>query len=304
MGVVLQATVGSLLGAQSTSHALPASSLALRTPSGWRTFWSANATTTARDTSLARAIHWRAGASGVAWGELDLAGSGEAWRTRLVVARVDPSRVDIQLDTAFDADHEPMWTVEHAPSDAVLAVNAGQFEVSMPWGWVVLRGEQWLSPGAGPLAAALVGERDGSVHWVRAADVAAFRAARAHDIRWAFQSYPILVADDTIPLALREAGHDLDVAHRDARAAICTDHAGRLVVAITRFNAAGSALGFVPFGLTSPEMAGVMAALGCRDAMLLDGGISAQLLVRDADGVRQAWHGVRRVPVGLVMRPR
>jgi len=51
-------------------------------------------------------------------------------------------------------------------------------------------------------------------------------------------------------------------------------------------------------------MAGVMGALGCRDAMLLDGGISAQVMLRDARGARHAWHGVRDVPVGLVMRPR
>jgi uncharacterized protein YigE (DUF2233 family) len=303
--------------AQGDSRPLPASSLAVRTPDGWRTFWRANAASAnaasanaasanaaAPDAPLARVIRWRAGASGGAWGELELAGSGEAWRTRLVVARVRPERVRIELDTAFDADHSPRWTVDHAPPDAVLAVNAGQFEMSMPWGWVVLHGEQWLSPGAGPLSAALVGERDGSVRWVRAADIAGYRAAHAGEIRWAFQSYPVLVADDAVPLALRESGRGVDVAHRDARAAICTDHAGNLVVAVTRFDAVGSALGFIPFGLTSPEMAGIMRALGCRDAMLLDGGISAQLLVRGADGVAHAWRGVRHVPVGLVLRRR
>jgi hypothetical protein len=43
-----------------------------------------------------------------------------------------------------------------------------------------------------------------------------------------------------------------------------------------------------------------MGALGARDAVLLDGGISGQLLLRDAvDGVRR-WPGLRRVPLGLV----
>ena len=41
----------------------------------------------------------------------------------------------------------------------------------------------------------------------------------------------------------------------------------------------------MPFGLTSPEMAAVMGALGCRQALLLDGGISGQLRLRDGDGV-------------------
>ena len=285
-------------------RALPESSLAMRTASGWRTFWRASSAPRVwHDTSLASAIRWRAGASGIEWGELDLAGSGEAWRTRLVVARVRPERVRIALDTAFTADRMPAWTIDRA-SGAVLAVNAGQFEVSMPWGWVAVDGTEWLAPGFGPLSAALVGERDGHVRWLRASEIAGYRDAHPSSIRWAFQSYPALLASDSVPLALRESGHDVDVAHRDARAAICIDHDERIVVALTRFNAMGTRLGFIPFGLTSPEMAGVMGALGCRDAMLLDGGISAQLMLRDATGVRHGWHGVRDVPVGLVMRPR
>jgi hypothetical protein len=47
-------------------------------------------------------------------------------------------------------------------------------------------------------------------------------------------------------------------------------------------------------------MAALMGALGARQAMLLDGGISAQMLVRDARGAARSWRGVRRVPLGLV----
>lgn len=39
-------------------------------------------------------------------------------------------------------------------------------------------------------------------------------------------------------------------------------------------------------------------------AALLGRGISAQLLVREADRAPHAWHGVRRVPLGLLMRRR
>lgn len=294
-----------LASAAHGQHALPESSLAMRTPSGWRPFWRASAAPRVwRDASLARAVRWRAGAGGIEWGELDLAGSGEAWRTRLGVARVHPERVRISVDTAFTPDRMPAWTIDRAAPDALLAVNAGQFEVSMPWGWVVTDGTEWLAPGFGPLSAAIVGERDGSVRWLHADEIAAYRASHGRSVRWAFQSYPVLLASDSVPLALREPDHDVDVAHRDARAAICVDHDGRIVIALTRFNAVGSHLGFIPFGLTSPEMAGVMGALGCRDAMLLDGGISAQLLLRDARGAMHAWHGVRDVPVALVVRPR
>jgi hypothetical protein len=51
-------------------------------------------------------------------------------------------------------------------------------------------------------------------------------------------------------------------------------------------------------------MAAVMGALGCARAVLLDGGLSAQLMVRDARGTARTWAGLRRVPIGLVAVPR
>ncbi|MBC7844701.1 MAG: hypothetical protein H7099_20520, partial [Gemmatimonadaceae bacterium] len=41
-------------------------------------------------------------------------------------------------------------------------------------------------------------------------------------------------------------------------------------------------------------------ALGCTRALMLDGGISAQLAVADRHGPRREWTGLRRVPLGLV----
>ena len=77
---------------------------------------------------------------------------------------------------------------------------------------------------------------------------------------------------------------------------------GRVVVALTRFDALGPRLGRLPFGFTSAEMARVMRALGCRDAILLDGGVSGQLMVREESGAARTWAGIRRVPLGLVAR--
>jgi len=48
----------------------------------------------------------------------------------------------------------------------------------------------------------------------------------------------------------------------------------------------------------------VMGALGCREALLLDGGVSGQLLLRDAGGAARVWPGIRRVPLGLVGKTR
>ena len=79
---------------------------------------------------------------------------------------------------------------------------------------------------------------------------------------------------------------------------------GRIVIAITRFNALGDAAAKVPFGLTVPEMAALMGALGCRRAVSLDGGISgnspcARRMARCGSGRRGA-----TCRSGLVVLPR
>jgi exopolysaccharide biosynthesis protein len=126
---------------------------------------------------------------------------------------------------------------------------------------------------------------------------------RAHDVRAAFQSYPTLLeGDGDIPVPLRQDG-TVSRTHVDARLAIGELRDGRIVVVLTRFDALGDALGGIPLGLTTPGMAALMGALGCRRAVMLDGGISAQLLVRDSAGVTRRWTGIRRVPMGLVAFP-
>ena len=118
-------------------------------------------------------------------------------------------------------------------------------------------------------------------------------------MRFAFQSYPtLLTGDGTIPAALRTAA--INVTHRDARLALGLDRQGRLLVALTRLDVPIPGADRVPFGLTVPEIAGIMGALGAQHAMLLDGGISAQLTVMDSSGRARAWKGLRRVPLALV----
>lgn len=250
--------------------------------------------------SLAGVIAWRPGAEGIEWGELQLRGEAEAWRTRVVVVRIDPRRVALSLAPAF-AD-ERRWSVADAGSAIAFAVNAGQFRGSLPWGWVVTGGREMLAPQYAPLAGAIVVDRTGVVRIVSPDDVAAER--RRGGMREAFQSYPMLLEDGTPPEPLLKPGLGVDVAHRDARLALGTLADGRVVVALTRFDALGPTLGRIPFGFTSAEMATVMRALGCRQAILLDGGISGQLMVRDAEGYNRSWPGIRSVPLGLVARRR
>ena len=245
---------------------------------------------------LDRVVAWQPGAEGIEYGELPLGGPGEAWRTRVVVARVDPRRVALSLQPAFAQDES--WTVADPGPRAALAVNAGQFRGALPWGWVVTGGRQLLSPEYAPLAGAVVVDSSGNVRIVPPGAVAAQQ--RRGGVREAFQSYPMLLENGEPPEALVRPGLGVAIAHRDARLALGTLADGRVVVALTRFDVLGARLGRLPFGFTSAEMARVMRALGCRDAILLDGGISGQLMVRQADGAPRTWPGIRSVPLGLV----
>jgi exopolysaccharide biosynthesis protein len=234
------------------------------------------------------------------WGELQLRGASEAWRTRVALVRLDPRRLELSLVMAFTQDRG--WTIADADSGIALALDAGQFRHALPWGWVVSKGREVLAPEYAPLAGAVVVDSSGSVRIVAPESVASERKRGA--AREAFQSYPMLLQDGVVPTPLRAEGQGIDHAHRDARLALGTLDDGRVIVALTRFDALGESLGRLPFGLTTPEMAAVMGSLGCRHALLLDGGISGQLMVRKADGSARSWPGTRSVPLGLVGRTR
>ena len=302
-GVIAACALGAGLLSAAAPGALPRSSLAVWSGGRWTTWWRSDRAPAAwAPSALAGAIRWRAGAPGVEWGELRLAGDGEAWRLRVIVARVDPRRVRLSLAAARDGARGT-WTVDSAGPHAALALNAGQFGGATPWGWLVHAGREYRAPGRGPLAPAVVIDTAGRVRLVPADSLDALRdALRATPgaVREAFQSYPALLARGAVPAQLQAPGRGVDVAHRDARLALGTLADGRVLVALTRFDALDGALDAVPFGPTVPEMAAVMGALGARDAVLLDGGISAQLLVRDAQGTARRWPGLRRVPLGLV----
>jgi Phosphodiester glycosidase len=298
---------GLLPAAAGSTSSLPPSALSVWTGRAWREWWRSDAAPdrwTAPHNAIADAIQWKRAADGVEWGELRLAGAGEARRLRAVAVRIDPHLVRLRLDTAFTAGGErAAWTAEGARADAIVAVNVGQFIRTLPWGWVVLDGREFLAPGRGPLSTAVVVDSSGGVRWIGPdglADPAVRRGVAA-----AFQSYPtLLTANGDVPDALRSPGRGIDVEHRDARLGIGALADGRLLIVLTRFDAFGESLGSIPFGPTIPEFAALMGALGARQAVALDGGISGQMLVREQNGTTHAWRGMRRVPMALVALPR
>jgi hypothetical protein len=269
----------------------------------WQEWWARDAAParwSAPLETVAGAVRWRAAASGVEWGELRLSGPGEAWRVRAVVVRLDPARAPLRLAAKTGADGAlHSWSVDDAPADAALALNAGQFTDAGPWGWVVHRGREHRPPGVGPLSSALVVDGAGRARIVDGADLAAAR--RAGGVAEALQSYPtLLVGDGLVPDALRPGATAIDLAHRDARLAVGELRDGRLLVLLTRFDGLGTTFSGLPLGLTTPETAALLGALGARRALMLDGGLSSQLLVRSGSGTPHRWPGLRRVPLGLV----
>ncbi len=310
--------LAAIVGCASTGGAQRAP-LAIAAGDAWRGLWRPDSAApthwSAPDGALLAALRWHAGSRGIEWTELPLRGDGEAWRTRAIIVRIQPTQVRFALDTAFRRRRDPngatmrsaRWTIDAAAPHTMLAVNAGQFDATilgtLPWGWVVLAGTEWRAPGNGPLSTAVVFDSSGLVRLLP--PVALADPVRLRGVSYAFQSFPTLLeADGVVPMPLREGGSGVDLTHRDARLAIGVQRDGTVLLVMTRFDVFGPTLGAVPFGLTTPEMAALMGALGAARAVMLDGGISAQLQLREARGTMQRWPGWRRVPLGLVVLPR
>lgn len=314
------ATLGAILFALGASHrdevppprtetALDVTSLSVRAAGEWRGWWRSDSAPVQWRGPLdvvSGAVEWREIDNGVELGELRLSGSGEAWRVRVILVRLDPTSVRFELDSGFEKGvRRAAWSVDAASRSAMAAFNAGQFTGSMPWGWVVLGGREFLSPGYGPLSTAVTVSDSGVLHWWPPDSIPSLRRSRG--IEGAFQSYPTLLeGDGDVPLPLRPAttGGGVDLDHGDSRLAIGSLRDGRVLVALTRFDGLDGLLQAIPLGLTTPQTAALMGALGCSRAVMLDGGISSQLLVRDSTGGVQRWPGIRRVPLGLVALPR
>lgn len=265
----------------------------------WKEWWRAEAAPTRwtrGHPQLLRAIAWQRQRPGLDLAELRLALPSPVFRLRLIVLRVDPAHFDWQLVEARD-EGRPSWGIDVASPDAVFALNAGQFKTGRPWGWLVQNGLELQPPGFGPLSSALAIDGSGRVALV---PFARLEPRRAAGLSVAFQSYPTLLEDDgAIPIALRTPDAGVDLEHRDTRLAVGTLRDGRLLIALTRFDIGGGLLRPVPMGPNVPEMAAIMGALGCSRAVMLDGGISSQLLVRPEKGEARSWPAYRRVPLGL-----
>ena len=249
---------------------------------------------------VALSATWQLVSPGVWQAELPMASTGALAPVRAIAIRLDPSGLRFTLDHK-SRDHGMIgtWTVDRMPADGVVAFNAGQFSGGDSWGWLVRDGVESQPPGSGSLGMSFVVDRAGKVSLVTPGELPSIRSTAVH----AFQSYPTLLVDGHLPWELQAPARGVDLAHRDSRLAVGTMSDGSIVVVITRFAAVGRPGETVPWGPTVPEMAAFMKSLGCRRAMLLDGGLSSQLAVRGREGLSQ-WKNWRAVPLGLIAFPR
>jgi exopolysaccharide biosynthesis protein len=246
-------------------------------------------------------VVWTAVRPGLESASFRLAAPGEGHWTRVVLLHIDPRRFHLRLDAKLSDDlRSAAWTVDSAPSSAVAAWNAGQFNGIAPWGWTVMDGLELRPPGIGPLSTAVVADSDGRVRLIPPDSIASVRARAG--VMTALQSYPTLLGGDgEIPAPIRTPGLGVDVAHRDARLALGERADGTLLLVLTRFDGLGEAGGVIPLGLTLEETAALLRAQGAVRAVALDGGISSQLMLRGVTGAPRVWRAWRKVPVGLLL---
>ena len=249
-------------------------------------------------TLLSGVAVWEPVRPGVWQRESRMAGAGALAPVRAIAVRIDPRRVAFSLGPA---EHGRPWTIDSLGTLDAVGFNAGQFRTSGSWGWVVRDGIELQPPGSGSVVMAFVVDSSGVPSLV---DQSELSARRGH-VRLAFQSYPaLLVGNGSLPWELQESGRGVDLTHRDSRLALGIRDDGSVVVVLTRFTGLGRGAGeMLPWGPTVPEMAAYMRALGCRRAMLLDGGVSGQLVVRSENGALRRWPNWRQVPLGLVAAP-
>ena len=247
---------------------------------------------------LTLGVLWHAVRPGVWQTVMPMANDGPLSVVHAIAIRLDPSRLRFDLATGDDGKR---WTIERMPDASVVAFNAGQFRGPWPWGWVVQDGSETQEPGGGTVAMSFVVDSAGRASLVMPNELP---LVRGH-VQLAFQSYPaLLIGNGAEPWELQAPGRGVDLEHRDSRLAIGTLEDGAVVVVVTRLTGLGRGGETLPFGPTVREMAAFMRSLGCQRAMLLDGGISSQLALRDASGEVRSWKNWRAVPLGLVVTPR
>lgn len=250
----------------------------------------------ARDSTLARVIAWRDSEPGLRLGAFEVRSVGRAFsENRVALLEIDPTRFRFALAAA------PGWQRRTADAwmrdtSLVATVNTGLFrDDGTPQGLVVLDGDRRSAPAS--WLDVVVAIEEGSLRLTGVQE-----ARSLHGGASAFQTLPWLVRDGRVAFSA-SSGIRLSHTHRDRRLTLCLGDDGLVRILLSNFEVFGRTAGRIPIGLTIPEQAIIASAVGCRDAVALDGGISAQVVVRVGPQLHRM-PGWRRVPLMLLVRRR
>jgi exopolysaccharide biosynthesis protein len=274
-------------------------SLEVRAGEAWRPWRDALPNSAAtHERLLDEAVTWKDSAAGLRRGEFEVRTASGYLRNSMAIIELDPARVRFSLGITPPGARRAAAEWLASDSSLILTSNTGLFrENGTPQGLVLLEGRRH-SALAGWLDAVVVIE-DGAV---RITDVEGARGSRLSPLASAFQTLPWLIRDGRVVFG-HTSGLRLSRTHRDRRITLCLDPNGTVRLLLSNFEMFGTSAGTVPIGLTIPEQAALAAGAGCRDAVALDGGISAQIALR-AGARTVKMPGWRKVPLMLLARRR
>lgn len=259
----------------------------------WRRFTPGDSASL--DSLLPRAITWIEQQAGLRLGTFEIRTEGRPWENSVALLELDPTHYRFELDAAANWERRLVaeWMRD---SSIVAAMNTGLFrDDGTPFGLVVIGGTR-RNPPTGWLDA-LVSIEHGTprLHDVR-------REASADSGWFAFQTLPWLVRGGRVVFSV-SSGARMSRTHRDRRLTLCLGADRFVRILLSNFEAFGRNVGVIPIGLTIPEQATIAGAMGCTDAVALDGGISAQLFVRGTRTLHRM-PGWRKVPLVMLVRRR
>lgn len=237
----------------------------------------------ARDVLAANAgrdVHWRGGDSILRWGEWRVVVGPSRLPVRVLVAAILPGAVALQVDSV------------RTGSTRRNVDQRGGF----PYGGEVAG--QWTIDDA-PLSARLaVGTSLPSALEASTTSVDQLMAKLPLTSQLLSERGAV-DAHICGQRALREPGT------RDRRLAIGTRSDGSALFVLAHFDGVGDASASAPLGVSLPELASIMRALGAQRASVLATGASAQLMVRESsEGVARRWAGDVGSPRGLLIQER
>lgn len=204
----------------------------------------------------------------------------------LVVIRIDPSEWQFRVWGRADWSRAPVATLAKEAGLA-LAVNGPYFAEDGPLGLVVSDGVSRNRQGSRRAAHFLV-DRSGRPRIVNA------KGADVTGVEQGFQGFPAIMTGGRTFSYLRTGGRGFDVRVADRRTAACVTGDKHVLLVATDIWTGG---------LSLSELATVLGALGCVDAMGFDGGASTALSLHVGDTHREI-RGLDTVPVIVGVSPR